>query len=122
MIPDALLPAAIVLTSLVPGLLIFLLAEESHVLRTALNMAGALAKLALVGWLILGVYEGRVFESRLTLGLDPNGGNRFFRGELDDVRVWDRALTAEEVDALHRLGTPADNPLPPDGARQSSKF
>jgi multicomponent Na+:H+ antiporter subunit D len=66
-IADNLLPAAIVLTSLVPGLLIFLLDEKRHVLRNALNMGGALAKLALVGWLIRGVYEGRVFESRLTL-------------------------------------------------------
>jgi multicomponent Na+:H+ antiporter subunit D len=72
MIPDSFLPAAIVLTSLVPGLLIFVLGEERRLLRTVLNMAGALLKLALVGWLILGVYEGRVFESRLTLapGLD----------------------------------------------------
>ena len=72
MIPDNLLPAAIVLSSLVPGLLIFLLDEERHFLRTMLNMAGALLKLVLVGWLIRGVYQGRVFESRLTLapGLD----------------------------------------------------
>jgi len=72
MIPDNLLPAAIVLTSLVPGLLIFVLGERRHVLRTVLNMTGALAKLALVGLLIQGVYEGRDFESRLTLapGLD----------------------------------------------------
>jgi hypothetical protein len=32
--PDTLLPGAIVLSSLVPGLLIFLLKEESTVLRT----------------------------------------------------------------------------------------
>ncbi len=72
MIPDDLLPAAIVLSSLIPGLLIFVLDEERHILRTTLNMAGALLKLALVGWLIRGVYAGRVFESRLTLapGLD----------------------------------------------------
>jgi multicomponent Na+:H+ antiporter subunit D len=71
-IPDSLLPAAIVLSSLIPGLLIFVLGEERRFLRTVLNMAGALLKLALVGWLILGVYEGREFESRLTLapGLD----------------------------------------------------
>jgi multicomponent Na+:H+ antiporter subunit D len=72
MIPDSILPAAIVLSSLIPGLFIFLLDEERHVLRTVLNMAGALAKLALVGWLIQGVYEGRLIESRWTLapGLD----------------------------------------------------
>jgi multicomponent Na+:H+ antiporter subunit D len=67
MIPDNLLPAAIVLTSLIPGLLIFVLGEERHLLRTILNMVGALLKLALVGWLIWGVYQGRVFESRLSL-------------------------------------------------------
>jgi len=72
MIPDSILPAAIVLSSLIPGLFIFVLNEKRHVLRTVLNMAGALAKLALVGLLIQGVYQGRVFESRLTLapGLD----------------------------------------------------
>ena len=72
MIPDHLLPAAIVATSLIPGLLIFVLDEERRVLRTVLNMAGALLKLALVGWLILGVYEGDEFQSRFTLapGLD----------------------------------------------------
>ena len=50
MIPDNLLPAAIVLSSLIPGLLIFVLDEERHFLRTTLNMAGALLKLALVGY------------------------------------------------------------------------
>jgi multicomponent Na+:H+ antiporter subunit D len=64
---DAWLPAAIVLSSLVPGLLIFLLKEESYILRTGLNMLGALVKLALVGWLIWGVFHGRVFESRFSL-------------------------------------------------------
>jgi len=67
MIPDNWLPAAIVLTSLLPGLLIFVLDERRRVLRTVLNMTGALAKLVLVGFLIQGVFEGRVFESRLTL-------------------------------------------------------
>jgi multicomponent Na+:H+ antiporter subunit D len=43
---DAWLPAAIVLSSMIPGMLIFLLREESHRLRTLLNMTGALVKLA----------------------------------------------------------------------------
>jgi multicomponent Na+:H+ antiporter subunit D len=72
MIPDSLVPAAIVLSSLIPGLLIFVLGEDRYILRTVLNMTGAILKLALVGWLIWGVFEGRAFESRLTLapGLD----------------------------------------------------
>ena len=64
---DALLPVAIVASSLVPGLIIFLIPEESHVLRTTLNMLGALLKLVLVAWLIWGVFAGHVYESRLTL-------------------------------------------------------
>lgn len=67
MSPDTWLPIAIVSSSLIPGLLIFFLKEESHRLRTVLNMSGALVKLALVVWLILGVYQGQVFESRWTL-------------------------------------------------------
>ena len=65
--PDALLPGLIVLSSLVPGLLIFLLKEESTVLRTGLNLLGAFAKLALVAWLIWGVYANHVYETRLSL-------------------------------------------------------
>ncbi len=61
------LPLAILLSSLVPGALIFLVKEESHVLRGFLNMFGAVAKLALVGLMIWGVYQGQVYETRLAL-------------------------------------------------------
>ncbi len=66
------LPALIVLSSLVPGLVIFLLREDQHGTRTALNLAGAVAKLLLVGLMIWGVFHERVFETRWTLapGLD----------------------------------------------------
>ena len=69
---DSLLPAAIVLSSLLPGALIFLLREEDHLPRTVLNMFGALIKLGLVGVMIWGVYHHHAYESRLTLvpGLD----------------------------------------------------
>jgi multicomponent Na+:H+ antiporter subunit D len=69
---DAWLPAAIVLSSMIPGMLIFLLREESHRLRTILNMTGALVKLGLVLWMIGGVYDGQHYETRWTLapGLD----------------------------------------------------
>ncbi|MBN2886026.1 MAG: monovalent cation/H+ antiporter subunit D family protein [Chromatiaceae bacterium] len=63
----SLLPVAIILSSLIPGLAIFLVREESHLLRGLLNMAGALTKLALVGVLIWGVYHGHVYEARLAL-------------------------------------------------------
>ncbi|MBK1645733.1 proton-conducting membrane transporter [Thiocapsa imhoffii] len=69
---DAFLPAAIVLSSMIPGALIFFLKEESHRLRTVLNMTGALVKLVLVIWMIWGVYDGHSYETRLTLapGID----------------------------------------------------
>ena len=66
------LPALIVLSSLLPGLVIFLLREEQHGLRTSLNLVGAVAKLLLVGVMIWGVFHERLFETRWTLapGLD----------------------------------------------------
>ncbi len=66
------LPLLILLSSLVPGLIIFLLREQSHRLRTWLNLCGALAKLLLVGWMIWGVFHEQLYETRWTLapGLD----------------------------------------------------
>lgn len=72
MIPETWLPDLIVLSSLLPGLVIFMLREESHGLRTALNLFGAVLKLGLVGVMIWGVFHEQVFETRWTLapGLD----------------------------------------------------
>ena len=69
---DAWLPPLILGSSLIPGLLIFFLDEERHLLRTALNLAGAALKLVLVGWMVWGVFHEHVYLSRLTLlpGLD----------------------------------------------------
>lgn len=66
------LPVLILASSLLPGLVIFLLREESHRLRTGLNLFGAVAKLALVGLLIWGVFHEQLYETRWTLapGLD----------------------------------------------------
>lgn len=66
------LPALILLSSLIPGILIFFLGEEWHTLRTTLNMFGATIKLVLVAILMQGVFEGEEFESRFNLlpGLD----------------------------------------------------
>ena len=66
------LPALIVLSSLLPGLVIFFLREGQHRLRTALNLFGAVSKLALVGIMIGGVFQGEVYETRWTIapGLD----------------------------------------------------
>lgn len=61
------LPLLVVLSSLLPGLIIFVLPEDRVGLRTALNISGAIAKLFLVGWMLWGVAEGHHFEARLAL-------------------------------------------------------
>jgi multicomponent Na+:H+ antiporter subunit D len=57
-------PVLILMTSFVPGLLIFFLRDEQVRLRTALNIGGALAKVALVVVLVPGVVGGEVLEWR----------------------------------------------------------
>ncbi len=54
-------------SSLLPGLVIFGLAEDRIRTRTVLNLAGAVSKLALVGWMLWGVQQGEHFELRLEL-------------------------------------------------------
>ncbi len=60
-------PLLVIASSLLPGLIIFCLAEERVRLRTVLNLAGALVKIALVGWMLWGVYHGQHYEARLAL-------------------------------------------------------
>lgn len=52
------LPLLILASSLLPGLVIFFLAEERVVTRVALNMFGALIKAVLVVIMLWGVFEG----------------------------------------------------------------
>jgi len=59
------IPLFVVASSLLPGLIIFGLAEDRVRLRVGLNLVGALAKLGLVSWMLLGVYQGEHFEMRL---------------------------------------------------------
>ncbi len=61
------LPLAILLSSLLPGLVIFFLSEDQHRLRTLLNLAGAGLKLVLVGVLIWGVFHEVEYETRFPL-------------------------------------------------------
>ena len=62
-----LLPLLILLSSFIPGMIIFLLKEESHTARTLLNLFGAILKLVLVGLMIWGVYHEQVYELRWML-------------------------------------------------------
>jgi multicomponent Na+:H+ antiporter subunit D len=62
---DRLMPLAVLLTSLVPGVVIFFLAEESRRARSAWNLGGAILKVVLVGAMLHGVFQGRVYELRV---------------------------------------------------------
>lgn len=64
MSPGSWVLVAIVLSSLLPGVVIFLLAEERRRLRTGLNLAGAGAKIAFVLVLLWDVFQGRYPELR----------------------------------------------------------
>lgn len=66
------LPVLILLSSLIPGIVVFFLDEERHLLRTQLNLAGAGLKIVLMGDMLWGVLHGRTYEARLELlpGMD----------------------------------------------------
>jgi multicomponent Na+:H+ antiporter subunit D len=65
--PGQLLLAAILLSSFIPGIIIFCLPEEKHRLRTVLNLCGSLLKISLVLVMNAGIYYGYVFEIRIPL-------------------------------------------------------
>jgi len=62
---SAWLPLLAIMCALLPGLIIFGLAEEKVRLRTVLNLTGALSKFLLTIWMIVGVYHGHYYETRL---------------------------------------------------------
>jgi multicomponent Na+:H+ antiporter subunit D len=64
---DSALPLLILASSLLPGLLIFMLREESHRLRCNLNLLGAGLKLVLVAVMLTGIYHGIEHDFRVTL-------------------------------------------------------
>jgi multicomponent Na+:H+ antiporter subunit D len=64
---DPWVPLLVVLSSLVPGTWIFFLAEERFRQRTVLNLTGALLKLGLILLMMWGVYNERVYESRVPI-------------------------------------------------------
>jgi multicomponent Na+:H+ antiporter subunit D len=76
---DRLMPLAVLLTSLVPGIAIFFLAEESRRARTAWNLGGAALKLVLVAVMLRGVAAGRVYELRVPLL--PTGTDLLLRAD-----------------------------------------
>lgn len=69
---DAWLPLGVVLSSFLPGLVIFFLAESRIRLRTALNLAGALVKIAFIGVMLWGVVNAHqyVFSHTVLPGIE----------------------------------------------------
>jgi multicomponent Na+:H+ antiporter subunit D len=63
----AALPLLTALTSLLTGLIIFLIREDRHGTRNLLNMTGATVKLAFVLVMLRGVFQGREYEFRVPL-------------------------------------------------------
>ena len=66
------MPLLLLATSLVPAAVIFVLPEAAERSRTLINMAGAIAKVALVMVLVVGVFTGTVYEWRASFlpGID----------------------------------------------------
>ncbi len=62
-----LFPLALLGSSLLPGVIIFGLREESVRLRTALNLGGAVLKLLLVALMLRGVSDGRSYAVELAM-------------------------------------------------------
>ena len=67
-----LLPLLIILSSVIPGLIIFTLREDQVRLRVTLNLTGALLKLGLVALMLFGVSQG--LEFRFSVPFLPGGG------------------------------------------------
>jgi multicomponent Na+:H+ antiporter subunit D len=68
----ALVPLLLLVTSLVPAIIIFVLPERWSTTRVMINLAGAVFKVALAGLLVLGVFAGTEFEWRMAFlpGID----------------------------------------------------
>ena len=64
---DFWLPLIVPLISMVVGIIIFFLREEQRLLRTFLNLSGAVVKVILVHLMVLGVYQNRFYEFRLPM-------------------------------------------------------
>ncbi len=69
---NAWLPLLVLASSFVPGMIIFMLPEKAIVLRTTLNLGGAVLKIVFLVLMMIGVFHGVVYEFRVPLvpGLD----------------------------------------------------
>jgi formate hydrogenlyase subunit 3/multisubunit Na+/H+ antiporter MnhD subunit len=67
MIRGDVLLSAILMSSFLPGIIIFMLPEKSSGLRTGLNLLGAGLKMVLIIFMDLAIYYGQVFQMRLEI-------------------------------------------------------
>lgn len=61
------MPLLVLMSSLLPALVMFFLHENSHRLRIAINLSGALVKLILVGIMTWGVFQAHTYALHWTL-------------------------------------------------------
>tara|TARA_R110000823_G_scaffold171736_7_gene304134 strand:- start:8569 stop:10080 length:1512 start_codon:yes stop_codon:yes gene_type:complete len=104
----SLLPPAIVLSSLVPGLLIFTLREEQHRLRILLNLLAVLLKLSLVGLMLYGVSQGLYF--RFALPFLP-GGELVLQGDALSLQFVALSSVLWLATTIYAIGYLEDSPL-----------
>ena len=56
-------------------------------------------------------HEPEAFDTPIILGWDPNSNSRRFRGLIDEVAIWNKALTQEEVrELMHLTKIPDEQP------------
>ncbi len=64
---DNLIPFLMIMSSFLPAIIIFGLAEERRSLRRSLNLIGVVLTLAFVVFMFIGVYQGQHYETRFAL-------------------------------------------------------
>ncbi|MEE2023348.1 MULTISPECIES: complex I subunit 5 family protein [Alkalimonas] len=102
------LPLLIVLSSLLPGLLIFSLAEHRFALRTALNLGGVLVKLLLVAWMWQGVKAGEDYYFELPF---LPGGSFILHGDALSLQFVLLSSVLWLVTTLYAIGYLEGSPL-----------
>lgn len=103
-----LLPLLIILSSLIPGLIIFTLREDQVRLRVALNLTGALLKLGLVVLMLLGVSQGLEFSFNVPF---LPGGGLVLQGDALSLQFIALSSVLWLATTVYAIGYLEDSPL-----------
>lgn len=103
-----LLPLLIILSSLIPGLIIFTLREDQVRLRIALNLTGAMLKMGLVALMLLGVSQG--LEFRFSVPFLP-GGRLVLQGDALSLQFITLSSVLWLATTVYAIGYLEDSPL-----------